>query len=97
MRLLEHTLSSDVSIHLGGLVVEGIPASDVINRAVPLGAARANTKHLQLYSLCSEIEKLCNHFTVLQSHLCSAPHSRIRPPLCPCNIVHKGHGDDVPP
>ena len=50
MRLLEHTLSSDVSIHLGGLVVEGIPASDVINRAVPLGAAWANTKHLQLYS-----------------------------------------------
>ena len=58
MRLLEHTLSSDASIHLGGVVVEGIPASDVINRAVPPGAARANTKHLQLYSLCSEIEKV---------------------------------------
>ena len=57
MRLLEHTLSSDASIHLGGLVVEGIPASDVINRAVPPGAARAHTKHLHLYSICSEIEK----------------------------------------
>ena len=50
MRLFEHTLSSDASIHLGGLVVEGIPASDVITHAVPLGAARANTKHLHLYS-----------------------------------------------
>ena len=57
MRLLEHTLSSDASIHLGGLVVEGIPASDRITRAVPPGAARANTKHLHLYSKFSEIEK----------------------------------------
>ena len=65
MRLLGHTFSSDASIHLGGLVVEGIPASDVINRAVPPGAARANTKHLHLYSLCSEIEKAYNHFTVI--------------------------------
>ena len=40
MRLLEHTLSSDASIHLGGLVVEGIPASDLITHAVPPGAAR---------------------------------------------------------
>ena len=65
MRLLEHTLSSDASIHLGGLVVEGIPASDRITHAVPLGAARVNTKHLHLYSLCSEIEKAYNHFTVI--------------------------------
>ena len=65
MRLLGHTLSSDASIHLGGLVVEGIPASDRITRAVPPRAARANTKHLQLYSLCSEIEKAYNHFTVI--------------------------------
>ena len=65
MRLLGHTFSSDASIHLGGLVVEGIPASDVINRAVPPGAARANTKHLHLYSLCSEIEKANNHFTII--------------------------------
>ena len=57
MRLLGHTLSSDASIHLGGLVVEGIPASDVITHAVPPRAARANTKHLHLYSLCSESEK----------------------------------------
>ena len=57
MRLLGHTLSSDASIHLGGLVVEGIPASDVITHAVPPGAARANTKHLHLFSKCSEIEK----------------------------------------
>ena len=58
MRLLEHTLSSDASIHLGGLVVEGIPASDCITHAVPPGAARAYTKHLQLFSICSEIEKV---------------------------------------
>ena len=57
MRLLKHTFSSDVSIHLGGLVVKMILASDRITHAVPLGAARANTKHLHLYSLCSEIEK----------------------------------------
>ena len=57
MRLLEHTLSSDASIHLGGLVVKMILASDRITHAVPLGAARANTKHLHLYSLCSESEK----------------------------------------
>ena len=57
MRLLGHTLSSDVSIHLGGLVVEGIPASDRITHAVPPGAARVHTKHLHLYSLCSESEK----------------------------------------
>ena len=57
MRLFEHTLSSDASIHLGGLVVEGIPASDRITRAVPPRAARANTKHLHLFSKCSEIEK----------------------------------------
>ena len=56
MRLLGHTLSSDASIHLGGLVVEGIPASDVITHAVPPGAARANTKHLHLKSVCAEIE-----------------------------------------
>ena len=56
MRLLGHTLSSDASIHLGGLVVKMIPASDRITHAVPLGAARANTKHLHLYSLCAEIE-----------------------------------------
>ncbi len=65
MRLLEHTLSSDASIHLGGVVVEGIPASDLITHAVPHGAARADTKHLQLFSICSEIEKACNHFTVI--------------------------------
>ena len=64
MRLLEHTLSSDASIHLGGLVVEGIPASDVINRAVPPGAARAHTKHLQLFSICSEIEKVLISFSM---------------------------------
>ena len=64
MRLLEHTLSSDASIHLGGLVVEGIPASDVINRAVPPGAARANTKHLHLFSKCSEIEKVLISFSM---------------------------------
>ena len=58
MRLFEHTLSSDASIHLGGLVVEGIPASDRITHAVPLGAARVNTKHLHLFSKCSEIEKV---------------------------------------
>ena len=58
MRLLGHTLSSDASIHLGGLVVEGIPASDRITHAFPPGAARANTKHLQLYSKFSEIEKV---------------------------------------
>ena len=57
MRLLEHTLSSDASIHLGGLVVKMILASDRITHAVPLGAARANTKHLHLFSKCSEIEK----------------------------------------
>ena len=51
MRMLEHTLSSDVSIHSGGLVVEMVPASDRITHAVPLGAARADTKHLQLLSL----------------------------------------------
>ena len=65
MRLLEHTLSSDASIHLGGLVVKGIPASDLITHAVPPRAARANTKHLHLYSLCSEIEKANNYFTVI--------------------------------
>ena len=65
MRLLGHTLSSDVSIHLGGLVVKMILASDRITHAVPHGAARANTKHLQLFSICSEIEKACNHFTVI--------------------------------
>ena len=64
MRLLGHTLSSDASIHLGGLVVEGIPASDVINRAVPPGAARAYTKHLQLFSICSEIEKVLISFSM---------------------------------
>ena len=56
MRLFEHTLSSDASIHLGGLVVKMILASDLITHAVPLGAARANTKHLHLFSKCSEIE-----------------------------------------
>ncbi len=58
MRLLGHTFSSDASIHSGGLVVEGIPASDRITHAVPLGAARADTKHLHLYSICSESEKV---------------------------------------
>ena len=64
MRLLEHTLSSDASIHLGGLVVEGIPASDRITRAVPPRAARADTKHLHLYSICSEIEKVLISFSM---------------------------------
>ena len=58
MRLLEHTLSSDASIHLGGLVVKMIPASDRITRAVPLGAARANTKHLHLFSKCADSNAL---------------------------------------
>ena len=64
MRLLGHTLSSDVSIHSGGLVVKGIPASDLITHAVPLGAARAYTKHLQLFSICSEIEKVLISFSM---------------------------------
>ena len=64
MRLLKHTFSSDASIHLGGLVVEGIPASDRITRAVPPRAARANTKHLHLYSICSEIEKVLISFSM---------------------------------
>ena len=48
MRLLGHTLSSDASIHLGGLVVEGIPASDLITHAVPPRAARVHTKTFTL-------------------------------------------------
>ena len=41
-----------------------ILASDLITHAVPPGAARAYTKHLHLYSLCSEIEKVLISFSM---------------------------------
>ena len=62
MRLLGHTLSSDASIHLGGLVIKGIPASDLITHAPSLPGRRRPTQNIYISFLnAQKLKKVLTH------------------------------------